>query len=533
MQIIDYINWWESTKENGLEDLKSIFVDLFSEVEFLPSIYHPILYKYLKNPQFKHWDKEIFTFSTTKIKEIEEKIGKEAMKDMLLANLHLLVNTYQSLLDLEERIMLMNRFKGNEELKAKIFSINIYNDLLNTAFSNMLKMFIAFQSVVEGNDKLFQKNLTPQIECLAKPERGYQKITDLADSNIRNAISHGGVRATGSKMIFSYRKGAQYLQQESTVYEFKDSMLQLYDGVSAIVLSWLGYLCEENISYNEVYKNDSVHEDTSLFFERLSMSTLLTTCDKVFQLEINNEGKIREHVNAEFVGTDLDINSRMFLGLCTAERIFNLRQLSKKDTIMISFHSPKTVNSFFTIDCSVVSDLAEGVINMEQASKIVMTSGNVLMFPINNEDRNEFEDNFRYYPDIESADFYITEIEDISTDEKKRFKAVVYLKRANRRRHAQEAVSLVINNLKSLENYGFSSHKVKHGKMDADILYLVLYRKEVRRGKDRGLFPNNNNFIAKVQYDVDEEFPFKNNFVDPNLKKRRDKKIEYNWNPNF
>lgn len=532
MQQTDYINWWEITKEKGLNEVKSTFIDLFSETESLPSIYHPILYKFLKNTQMKHWDKEIFSFSRNKIREIENKIGKEIMVSTLLSNFHLLVYTYQNLLDLEDRIILMNRFRGSEELKAKIFSINIYNDLLNNALSNILKLFIEFQSVIEGKN-LFQKNLTPQIECLASPKRGYEKITDLANPNIRNAISHGGVKADDSKMIFSYRKGGQYFQKESTVYEFKDSLSQLYDGVGAVLLSWLGYICEENISHNEVYENQTVHEDTALFFEKLSLSTLLTNCNRIWQTEINNQDTKKNQVNVEFSGVDLDTNSRLFIGLFTAERIFQLRKLSLEDAIMISFHSPKTVNSFFRIQCHVVADLLIGKINTEQASKVVRESQDICMFPINDEDRNEFEDNFRYYPDIENEDFYITEIEDISTEKQKRFKAVVYLKRAKRKGHVREAVESVVSKLKTLENYGFSSHKVKHGSMDTEILYLNIYRNEVRRGRDRALFPSNDNFIVQVQYDVDMNFPISNNFIDKSLKKRREKSIEYNWNPNF
>lgn len=532
LQLTDYINWWEETKELDLGDVKSTFISLFSELDFLPSIYHPILYKFIKNPQMKHWDNVLFIFTRTKIREIEEKIGDENMTTTLLKNFHLLIYTYQNLLYIEERILLMNRFKGSEELKSRIFSINIYNDLLNTGFSNILKLFIEFQSIIEGSD-LFQKNLTPQIECLASPKRGYNIITDLADSNIRNAISHGGVKAEGSKMFFSYRKGRQQIQQESTVYSFKDSLLQLYDGLSAILLAWVGYLCEENITYNEIYKNSSVHEDTSHFFEKLSMSTMHTTCDKIYQLDINNKTGQRQHVNVEFVGIDLDIDSRVFLGLYSAERIFQLRELSLEDTIMISFHSPKTVNSFFTINCSIVNDLANGVIDLGEAWKRVIKDKNVLMSPINDEDRNEFEDSFRYYPDIETEDYLVTEIEDISLENKKRFKAVVYLKRAKRPNHVRDAVKNIIHNIKILENFGFSSHKVKYGNMEADIIYMVLYKRELRRGKDRALFPSNDNFIAQVQYDENMKFPIRNNLIDTQLKRRREKRIEYNWNPNF
>ncbi|MGJ0750963.1 hypothetical protein [Enterococcus durans] len=532
MEEIDYINWWEANKESGLDDMITTFLDLFPKAEYLPSIYHPILYKYLRNPQIKHWDLDIFSFSRDKLRSLEQDLGREKMISTILSNFHLLSNAYQTLLDLEERIMLMNRFKGTEEIKAKIFSINIYNDLLNTSFSNLLKLFIEFEGAIEGKN-LYQKTLTPQIECLSAPKRGYQKITDLADSNIRNAISHGGVKANGSKMMFAYRSGRQYLQSESTVYEFKDSLLHLFDGVSAIILSWFGYLCEENITYNEVYQNSSVHEDTSLFFERMSMSTLLTSCDKVYQIDIDNNTGKRKHVNIEFVGTDLDIDSRMFLGIFTAERVFQLRKLALEDTIMVAFKSPRIANSFFTVDCTVISDLSNGKITTEEVSRIIWKSGNILMFPINDENRNEFEDNFRYYPDIENDDFHVTEIEDISTDDKKRFKAVAYLKRAKRPSHVKQVVSDIVSQLKVLENYGFASNKVKHGDMEADILYVVLYKKELRRGKDRALFPNNDNFIAQVQYDVEMKFPIRNKFVDPHLKLRREKKIEYNWNPNF
>ncbi|QIL46196.1 hypothetical protein G7081_03465 [Vagococcus coleopterorum] len=532
MQKTDYINCWKEKNEVGLDEVTDTFINLFKKPDFLPSIYHPILYKYLKNPQIKHWDKELFTFSYTKIRELERSIGKENMSITLLSNFHLLSTAYQNLLDIESRILLMNRFKGSEELKAKIFNINIYNDLLNGVFGELLKLFITFESA-KDNKNLSQKTLKPQIELLESNKRGYQNITALADANIRNAISHGGVKVVGPKIYFSFRIGKEHFQHESTVYDFKDSLLRLFDGVSGIILSWFSYLCEENISYNEVSGNSLINEETSLFFEKLSMSTLLTACDKVYQVDIDNESGKRKHINVEFIGTDLDVDQRILFGIYTAERIFHLRQLNQEDTVMISFNSPKTVTSFFTINCSDINNLSNGKITVEDVSKIIYQSGNVLMFPVNDEDRNEFEDSFRHYSDIETQDYHITEIEDISLENEKRIKAVVYLNRAKRPNHVEKNISEIVEQLKKLETYGFASNKVKHGKMDADLIYLILYKKEVRKGKDRALYPTNDNFIAQIQYDNKMKFPIRNAFVDPNLKLRRYKTIEYNWNPNF
>jgi len=47
-------------------------------------------------------------------------------------------------------------------------------------------------------------------------------------------------------------------------------------------------------------------------------------------------------------------------------------------------------------------------------------------------------------------------------------------KRPNR---VKTAVEKIINQLKVLENYGFSSNKVKHVDMVADIINMVLYKK--------------------------------------------------------
>lgn len=163
LETIDYRSWWEMNKETGLEDVSKKFLSIFSDEDFLPPIYFPILYKYLKNNQIKHWRNDVFSFSKDKIEQIDETLGKDVMKITVIKNLHYLIYAYEGLLDIEERIAIMNRFKGSEELKAKIFSINIYNDLLNSVFSNVLKLFIEFQSVIEEKN-LFQKNLTPQIE---------------------------------------------------------------------------------------------------------------------------------------------------------------------------------------------------------------------------------------------------------------------------------------------------------------------------------------------------------------------------------
>ncbi|EAF6504325.1 hypothetical protein ASS08_16115, partial [Listeria monocytogenes] len=66
-----------------------------------------------------------------------------------------------------------------------------------------------------------------------------------------------------------------------------------------------------------------------------------------------------------------------------------------------------------------------------------------------------------------------------------------------------------------------------------DILYISIYRREVRNRKNRTLLPSNDNFVVQVQYDKDKLFPIRNTYIDRYLKIRKEQEIEYSWNPNF
>ncbi|MEO1771853.1 hypothetical protein [Candidatus Enterococcus ferrettii] len=527
----DYIIWWEDNMEGGLDIVLKEFKHLFS-LSDIPSIFIPLLYKFKKNSQVKNWDREIYRFSKNKIKEIESALGEERTLSILLENMSIIISIYENIIDLEKRIDLMNKYNGSEQDKAKIFSVSIFNDLLNKAFSNSLKLYIEFYSEIEGKN-LYQKNLGPQIECLSSPKRGFGTFTNLAsEPGIRNAMSHDGVRYKGTEILFLYNRGQEKFQEQKSIYDFKKNMLDLFDGTSAALLSWIAYLCERNCSYEELKANIQ-QKDASVFIEKLNFSTMTINCTKIEEVNIHDETEIKKQINMEFENPEIEMNSKLFFGINSAKKIFIDRHLSDLDSVMITFNSPKTLISFFRVQGSVLKALHKEEKTWEETVKSIIKSGDLIMFSENREERNESSDTFRFYPDLESDDYFVTEIEDISLEDQKRFKSVVYLKRAKRRNHVKEVVKSVINELKSIENHGFVSNSVKHGKMDADILYLPVYKKELPRGGGRPLIPENDNFVVLVQYDVNKKFPITNNFIDGDLKKRIEGPVEYKWNPNF
>lgn len=139
---------------------------------------------------------------------------------------------------------------------------------------------------------------------------------------------------------------------------------------------------------------------------------------------------------------------------------------------------------------------------------------------------------FRHYEDINSNKYKVEEIEDISVDELKRFKGIMYIEGGSKF-YVKKFVEEAIGKLRIIENYGFNNIKVKHGKVGADVIHLSVYKKEIRRNSNKSWLPNNENFICNVQYDINKKFEISNKLVDKKLKPERVGYLEYKWNPNF
>lgn len=523
---MDYIDYWKKNHETELVNTIEKFEEEFNISLNNSRLYFPMLYKFSKNSQLKYWDREVFSVIKNKVREIENQLGVKKVIDVLLENLDLFVSMFEGLKTIEDRIVVMNKFRGSEEMRAKIFIVSIWNDLLNTSYSDNLKLLIKFYGEVARKNQ-DQKNLTPQIEYLSK--RGFRNITDLSDVDIRNAISHGGVRYdSNGKIFFSFSQGQKYGEKTISYFNLITNLKEIFDATSAMCLFWISYLCEKNIDYFQIKTSENASEKVKNFFEKISFSTLFIECTSLNEIELNGKGL---SVNIEFNHPNLEINSRYIFGIQSALKIYRNRSLSDKDSVFIAFHSTRTMNSFFRISGRILNELVSNKIDFQKA--ILKIAPDSMMWGVNDEPRNETDDLFRYYEDIETEEYCITEISDISLEDTKRFSAVLYLKGDKNKFNIRKLIKDATNQLKQIENYGFTSNKVKHGSMNADILYLTVYKNEIRRGKNRELYPDNDNFVVYVQYDIDKKFPIRNNFVDSLLQKNREANLEFNWNPNY
>ena len=522
----NYREIWEVYKEDKeISILNAQFIKDFSS-EILSLDYRPLFYKFMVNSQLKHWNRDSFNFLLEKIKELEGVLGQENFLKILLNNFNFLISMYEQLSDVEERINLMELFNGKEELRARLFAVSLYNDLLNTAYSNGLKLIIKFYGEVNKKNQ-DQKTLTPQIEYLKK--RNYDLITDVSDADIRNAISHGGITYNGNSIFFHFTQGNIPGIKEVSAYQFRTDIKEIFDITSSMCLSWLYYL-QKNISFTELHNSKELSEDSRNFIDRISLSTILFECKRINSVVPLNNNECKQF-NLEFGHKDLKVDDRLYLGIESATKYVNEKNIQPGNYIHVSFESPKTISSFFTIPTEFFINYSKGNISIKEI--VELNKEQILMWEVNDENRSEKEDNFRSYLDIINEEYSIIEIEDISLENVKRFSAVLIKNKEVTKFQLKKMIKRAMEDVITLKNYGFTNQKVKHGDMPAEVVYLVVYDQELRRRKKRELSPYNNNFICYVQYDINKKFPIHNNIADPYLKKNREGNFEFNWNPNY
>jgi hypothetical protein len=415
--LINYIDWWETTQEEGLEKVKTFF----SEID-IPGLYFPIISKFVKNKQLKNYQVDFWDF-TTEILGKYSSLSIDNQEKIITKNLDLLFRTLENLESVEERINLLESFQASEKTKAKIFTIPILNDLLNYAYSNLLNLFISFQEVIEGSQQN-SVSLKQKINYLAGEKRSieYKEIVDMFNPNLRNAMSHGKVRYEDSKVQFTFIEKANSQEFENTeelsYYQLKSNLLNFFDELTAVFLAWIKYLCELNLDFDKLTQV-GLKEDTLKEVQKLNLSTLDIDCTSFETINILGD-ETKRHLNLELIHPNLDINSRVYFGLHTALRSFQLIQTDNLQSVHITFTSSRSINSFIRVSREIIKDLLSNTIEFEGAISKIISNQEIMMFEVNDEVRNESKDLFQGYSDIVTENYRVSEINDSSLTNKKK-----------------------------------------------------------------------------------------------------------------
>lgn len=501
---IGYLTTWINTIENEVNISTSKKYNIWEDV---------IIFHYSKI------DDTLSTYLENKLQNLKNKLGKN-FKLALLCSIRNLARIIKQTNDAELKFKSSIKVTDNIEKMHQL--LNIYTTLAQGPFFDELDILNSLISILDRKD-YSSKYLSSAIEFLSSKNNNFSKFSLLADSDIRNSYDHNNVSYNNYNFVFAYKKGKQNKSKTVDYSTFTTNLKNLIQGIRTFINVLTKTISNEKINNYDLIKYIVPEKRFDWF--RLLLSTFKISCEQ-FEIHPIIDGKTQ--IAISFNGFDVNESKRLWFMINSS--IMSYTFISKEglnfDRVFVSFKSPRTITSFIALPAKKISRYIKKEIPFDTLVKYVDGG----LWPIN--DETEPLQDISYH-DIKLNNYCIKDIEDISSEDRKIFKAIIIAPNVTTVDQVKIMAKDAVNLLKKQSNGGQLSFKTKHGSFPADRIYFVIYKSEE---ENKGLFETNSNFITTVQFDKEEIFPINNNKSNPlmtALKREQQETIEFKWNPNF
>ncbi|MBE7150854.1 hypothetical protein FUT12_25685 [Bacillus mycoides] len=532
--ILGYKQFFEKEIPNE-EMLALINEKLELNLNELPYLWSPIIYQHIFEGEKIYWNREVMNLTYDKMNEIQNSTKEKQKFDAALAGAleHFFISL-SAFNDIVKNIKLNKELGMLPQIEFRMFYIPVYNSLVEGCWTNLLKFWRDLLNLVDAKDLLPQSKLNSLVEMVNK--RGLEELTKDIDVDIRNAINHGGIHIIDDQTaIFQYSKGRDGVQtKQEKVYKFKRKIFNLIDLASSTYVGILKFLSEEKFDFKSLapyLENEFVYDS----LVKLEVSSYYKSCvyiDKSQTIDTKSN-----QLNLSFYTDEMYLDEKLTFSIFTFLKLHLFYPTI--DRFFITFKSERCLLSFIIADSVDLKMFYTGELESLEilTKKIIQKNTPMLHNPYLEEiDVNEAKKKF--YSDIKTEKYEITDIKDISMEDRKRFKATVYVKGAYRKNHIKQITNEVVKEIKNLKNTPDLKHKIKFGEMPADLVTLTLYQIKARDGRrEKYQMSSNTNFIATVQYFSESKYKLPHielkDKIWNDLKFRTEGNIEYGWNPNF
>lgn len=128
-------------------------------------------------------------------------------------------------------------------------------------------------------------------------------------------------------------------------------------------LSWIYYL-QNNISFIDLHNSQYLSEESKIFIDRISLSTLLFECKRISSV-VPLSNKDSRQYNLEFTHNNLSIIERLYLGIESATK-FVIQKIYNLGTTYMFHLNHQNCSFIFTIPTEHFINYSMGAINIEK-----------------------------------------------------------------------------------------------------------------------------------------------------------------------
>jgi uncharacterized protein YchJ len=199
------------------------------------------------------------------------------------------------------------------------------------------------------------------------------------------------------------------------------------------------------------------------------------------------------------IDIEIDNTDRAYIAqIATLLSVIIFEQYNDYEQYMFSFSNDRMISGWIRYKNQEIYDMDQKIRAFDDVLKDVIARGDCMIFDPSTEDIDLNEIKYHCFPNYKSEKFIINNIQDSSIDERKRLRAHLYIGDVSEKQEIIDIIKSAISWLKKIKNVPSPIIYHKSGDMEADSLYINVYRKDLRQNKE--LYPNNENFVCFVDY---------------------------------
>ncbi|WP_278320124.1 SEC-C metal-binding domain-containing protein [Haloimpatiens massiliensis] len=406
---------------------------------------------------------------------------------------------YNSYLQISQTILDLRNFNIAQETKTLLYRLPTYTAILESCLSNFLRVIAFLTGKAINKDYTSQNTLSKLVAVVNK--NGYEEIAKNINVNLRNAINHGKVavkrQAIGERLCFYYIENHVSKCLELSVHEFDYMIDSAFDTASGVLLG-LTLFINKHI---ELLNIDTVKRDYPAF----SLIAMQLSIPCIYCRSISDIGNNKQlNVDIEIQNTD-----RAYIGqIATLMAILVFDHYKEYEQYMFSFSNPRMLTGWIRYTNKEIVDMYTQEKNFDVVLKSVIERGDFIIFDPSTEVVDLTEVKYFCFPNYTTDKYKINNIQDVSNQERKRLRAHLYIGDVENKEEILEVITNAIEWLKGIKNPPSPRIQQKHGLMEADSLYINVYKKDYRTNKE--ILPNNKNFICFVDYNSKGKTTLKN-----------------------
>lgn len=372
----------------------------------------------------------------------------------------------------------------NSETKNKLYRLPTYVTLVDDCLTPLYKAIALLLDIPVSQD------VTDLSNALAK--NNLSLFTNSLDLSILKSIHQGNfVSFFEGKTLGFTQVMDQLVQLKSfSTAEFDQLIDSLYDTCSGILLGFAQVL---TISGAHL-KASELETNVKVAFDQLALKLSLPNLACI-NLHETNQAQLNIHMTA----VESDPNFLICTAIEIATQIFE--QYPGYHTYFVNFDHPRLATAFVRIKAEEIAAFLNDYSQLSHYIEQMIKRSDIQIATPSTESIDMQEIACHQFPVLNTESYCLHTIEDISITTKKRLKAQLYLGNIEDKDEIKNKITEAVNWLKQVKTVPYSKVKTKNGTMEADSVYLQVYRQDQRQNKQ--VSTNNENFICLAEYNQD------------------------------